>query len=45
MMFPVVYRGFPVLEKRFYKRAGGENVHQANMPIFNLNKPQDLTLV
>jgi hypothetical protein len=39
MMFPVVYRGFPVYEKRFYKRTGGDNVQQANMPIFNLNKP------
>jgi len=39
MMFPVVYRGSPVLEKRFYKRSGGENVQQANMPIFNLNPP------
>jgi len=39
MLFPVVYRGFPVFEKRFYKRAGGENAQQANMPIFNLNKP------
>ena len=39
MMFPVVYRGNPVLEKRFYKRSGGENVQQANMPIFNLNPP------
>ena len=39
MMFPVVYRGSPVLEKRFYKRSGGDNVQQANMPIFNLNPP------
>ena len=39
MMFPVVYRGNPVLEKRFYKRSGGENVQQASMPIFNLNPP------
>jgi hypothetical protein len=39
MMFPVVYRGSPVLEKRFYKRSGGENVQQASMPIFNLNPP------
>jgi hypothetical protein len=39
MMFPVVYRGSPVLEKRFYKRSGSENVQQANMPIFNLNPP------
>jgi hypothetical protein len=39
MMFPVVYRGNPVLEKRFYKRSGGDNVQQANMPIFNLNPP------
>ena len=37
MMFPVVYRGSPVLEKRFYKRSGGENVQQSSMPIFNLN--------
>ena len=44
MMFPVVYRGFPVLEKRFYKKGGSdENVQQANMPIFNLNKPPDVT--
>ena len=39
MMFPVVYRGRPVFEKRFYKRSGSENVQQANMPIFNLNQP------
>lgn len=39
MMFPVVYRGSPVLEKRFYKRSGSENIQQANMPIFNLNPP------
>ena len=39
MMFPVVYRGSPVFEKRFYKRSGGENVQQANMPIFNINPP------
>ena len=39
MMFPVVYRGSPVLEKRFYKRSSSENVQQANMPIFNLNPP------
>ena len=39
MMFPVVYRGSPVLEKRFYKRSGSENVQQASMPIFNLNPP------
>ena len=39
MMFPVVYRGSPVLEKRFYKRSGGENIQQASMPIFNLNTP------
>ena len=42
MMFPVVYRGFPVLEKRFYKKSGsGDNVQQANMPIFNLNPPHE----
>ena len=42
MMFPVVYRGFPVFEKRFYKKNGsGENVQQANMPIFNLNPPPE----
>jgi hypothetical protein len=39
MMFPVVYRGSPVFEKRFYKRSSSENVQQANMPIFNLNPP------
>jgi len=39
MMFPVVYRGAPVFEKRFYKRSTSENVQQANMPIFNLNPP------
>jgi len=39
MMFPVVYRGSPILEKRFYKRSSSENVQQANMPIFNLNPP------
>jgi len=39
MMFPVVYRGNPVFEKRFYKRSSSENVQQANMPIFNLNPP------
>jgi hypothetical protein len=44
MMFPVVYRGFPVFEKRFYKKNGsGENVQQANMPIFNLNRPPEDT--
>jgi hypothetical protein len=37
MMFPVVYRGSPLLEKRFYKRSSSENVQQASMPIFNLN--------
>jgi hypothetical protein len=41
MLFPVVYRGFPVFEKRFYKRTGGENAQQANMPIFNLNRPPE----
>jgi hypothetical protein len=39
MMFPVVYRGSPILEKRFYKRSGGENIQQGSMPIFNLNPP------
>ena len=39
MMFPIVYRGSPVLEKRFYKRSSSENVQQASMPIFNLNPP------
>ena len=39
MMFPVVYRGNPVLEKRFYKRSGSENIQQSSMPIFNLNPP------
>lgn len=39
MMFPVVYRGSPVLEKRMYRKSGGENVQQASMPIFNLNPP------
>jgi hypothetical protein len=39
MMFPVVYRGVPVFEKRFYKRSSSENTQQANMPIFNLNPP------
>lgn len=43
MMFPVVYRGVPVLEKRLYKRTGGENVQQANMPIWNLNVPPEIT--
>lgn len=43
MMFPVVYRGSPMMEKRFYKRSGGENVQKSNMPIFNLNTvPVDL---
>jgi len=37
MMFPVVYRGSPLFEKRFYKRSGGENIQQSGMPIFNLN--------
>jgi hypothetical protein len=37
MMFPVVYRGSPLFEKRFYKRSGGENIQQSSMPIFNLN--------
>jgi hypothetical protein len=41
MMFPVVYRGFPVSEKRFYKRTGGENVGHAKMLIFNLNRPPE----
>ena len=39
MMFPVVYRGSPLLEKRFYKRSSSENIQQANMPIFSLNTP------
>lgn len=39
MMFPVVYRGSPVLEKRMYRKSGGENIQQASMPIFNLNPP------
>ena len=39
MMFPVVYRGSPVLEKRFYKRLSSENVQQSSMPIFNLKTP------
>ena len=39
MMFPVVYRGSPMMEKRFYKRSGGENFQKSNMPIFNLNPP------
>ena len=43
MMFPVVYRGSPLLQKRFYKRSGGENIQQSSMPIFNLNPvPVDL---
>ena len=37
MMFPVVYRGSPLLEKRFYKRSSSENTQQSSMPIFNLN--------
>jgi hypothetical protein len=37
MMFPVVYRGSPLLEKRFYKRSSSENIQQSSMPIFNLN--------
>lgn len=41
MMFPVVYRGFPVFEKRFYKKNGSDDVQQANMPIFNLNPPPE----
>jgi hypothetical protein len=45
MMFPVVYRGSPVFEKRFYKRSGSENVQQANMPIFNLNHPTAVSTV
>jgi hypothetical protein len=45
MMFPVVYRGRPVFEKRFYKRSGSENVQQANMPIFNLNHPTAVSTV
>jgi hypothetical protein len=39
MMFPVVYRGNPILEKRFYKRSSSENIQQSSMPIFNLNPP------
>jgi hypothetical protein len=39
MMFPVVYRGSPVLEKRFYKRLSCENVQKSSMPIFNLKTP------
>jgi hypothetical protein len=39
MMFPVVYRGSPVLEKRFYKRLSSENIQQSSMPIFNLKTP------
>ena len=45
MMFPVVYRGSPILEKRFYKRSGGENIQQGSMPIFNLNPPPVETTV
>ena len=43
MMFPVVYRGTPVLEKRLYKRSGGDNIQQSIMPIFNLNPPPSET--
>ena len=39
MMFPIVYRGSPLLEKRFYKRSSSDNIQQANIPIFNLNPP------
>jgi hypothetical protein len=45
MMFPVVYRGSPVFEKRFYKRSSSENVQQGVMPIFNLNPPPVETAV
>ena len=45
MMFPVVYRGSPILEKRFYKRSGGETIQQGSMPIFNLNPPPTDTAV
>jgi hypothetical protein len=45
MMFPVVYRGSPVFEKRFYKRSSSENVQQGVMPIFNLNPPHVETAV
>lgn len=42
MMFPVVYRGNPVSEKRFYKKnSGTENIQQATIPIFNLNPPPE----
>ena len=44
-MVPVVYRGSPILEKRFYKRSGGENIQQGSMPIFNLNPPPTDTAV
>jgi len=37
MMFPVVYRGSPLFEKRFYKRSSSENIQKSSMPIFNLN--------
>jgi hypothetical protein len=39
MMFPVVYRGSPLFEKRFYKRSSSENIQKSSMPIFNLNPP------
>ena len=40
MMFPVVYRGHVIEERRLFKTKGDySNVHRASMPIFNLNKP------
>ena len=43
IMFPVVYRGAPVFEKRLYKKSGGDTVQQASIPIFNLNPPPDVS--
>ncbi|NBX49107.1 hypothetical protein EBT25_04025 [bacterium] len=40
MMFPIVYRGHVVEERRLFKTAGEyANTQRASMPIFNLNKP------
>ena len=40
MIFPVVYRGHMVEERRLFKTKGDYlNVQRATMPIFNLNPP------
>jgi hypothetical protein len=43
MMFPIVYRGHPVEERRLFRTKGDYlNVQHATMPIFNLNPPPQI---